>query len=50
MSKKITHTDIIVVGAGITGIASAYYLKKKRSKSRCRIRIRKWFQMFFKCS
>ena len=29
MSKKITHTDIIVVGAGIAGIASAYYLKKK---------------------
>ena len=34
MSKKITHTDIIVVGAGIAGIASAYYLKKKRAKSR----------------
>ena len=34
MSKKITHTDIIVVGAGIAGIAAAYYLKKKRAKSR----------------
>ncbi|MBA31777.1 MAG: FAD-containing monooxygenase EthA [Chloroflexi bacterium] len=33
MNKKIQHIDTIIVGAGIAGIASAYYLKKGRPRS-----------------
>jgi cation diffusion facilitator CzcD-associated flavoprotein CzcO len=33
MKDKIENFDVIIVGAGIAGIATAYYLKKERPKS-----------------
>ena len=33
MKKEIENFDVIIVGAGIAGITTAYYLQKERPKS-----------------